>query len=120
MKSDSVITLARSLMLEHGVGYLSFGLHHYPERPGVVGRTHVVHPNGDHFRAYSKITLDEYWIEVLPESKIKEVVLHEIAHALTSPMNLNVHGLEWRKNCLKVGIQPDPKFRSDVLPHTMT
>lgn len=116
-------------MTHWGVGYLSFGFHHYPESPGVVGKAHRVqicdceHEHICAFTAvdvYSKITLDTEWVKVLPVEKVRQVILHEIAHAITPIIpGMNPHGAEWKKNCIKVGTPPERLFKSHIVPKTL-
>lgn len=116
MDITAAATLARSLMVEHGVGSLSFGIHHYSDRPEIVGRTHKINSGG--IEIWSKITLDLHWIYILPENKVREVILHEIAHAL-SPVDHPAHGSVWGQNCFKLGIAPNSIFKHSTTPDTM-
>ena len=122
MDTNTCINLARSLMTEHGVGYLSFGFHSYSKRMGIVGRTHYTFIcNCESKRCdpifcdsiWSKITLSSDWIKFLPKEKIKETILHEIAHAKCETGLLKHHGHEWQNEAIKLGIEPNAKFKWD-------
>jgi predicted SprT family Zn-dependent metalloprotease len=56
-----------------------------------------------------KIRLSNIWVDALEMEESEDTLLHEIAHALSSPEcshhNHKGHGDEWYQNCLKVGIK---------------
>ena len=53
--------------------------------------------------AKKRIYFSENWLH-LPEKEIKDVILHEIAHALTPGEG---HGKKWKKMCLLIGAKPE-------------
>lgn len=104
MNTDSVIALARSLMTHHGVGYLQFGFADALGPNGMAaGQTNYVGI------VASKITLSLPWVLYLPESAVREIILHEIAHAKSKP-GTDDHGPQWVAECHKLGIEPKVKF----------
>ncbi len=63
-----------------------------------------------HYRS-STIRLSKVWALYLPEWKIIDTILHEIAHALTPG---DYHGSLWKKTCLKVGALPERLAKIDL------
>jgi predicted SprT family Zn-dependent metalloprotease len=54
------------------------------------------------------LRLASFWMPRLDEDKIREVILHEIAHILT-PEYFASHGAEWKHNARAIGIiDPSP------------
>ncbi len=108
MKQTIAYQLARSMMDEHGLTHWSFGFDTATRRLGVciIGR--------------QRIQLSRTFTRLNPEDKVKQVILHEIAHAL-SPRNAH-HGEQWKKTAIAIGcidprpytsaISPPPKFIS--------
>ncbi len=116
MKLDAFITLARSLMLENGVGYLDFGFHEYLDRPEVIGQTHFI--TGDNVVPLAhKITVSDEWVPCLTQDEARELMLHEIAHVKAGykPTGGN-HGPRWADECIKLGIKPKVKFNPAHVP----
>lgn len=107
MDITSAATLARSLMVEHGVGSVSFGFHSYPaERIGLKGCTIFVPikvANAIKWIA-TDITLSYEYTLVLPEDEVRNIILHEIAHVKAG--RYAGHGPAWETECFKLGIQP--------------
>jgi hypothetical protein len=113
MKKDNAIVLARSLMTKHGVGYLQFGFHDvFAAGPYAIGRCQFAQAGPIHVA--SKITLSEDWVEVLNTAEVTEIILHEIAHAKSPYMT--DHGPRWQDECIKLGIEPRVKFKSNNVP----
>lgn len=111
MDSNRVITLARALMTEHGVGYCQFGFHSTAMlHKKVVGKAWFTQ-TGNVWVA-SRLTLGIHWTDLLPENKVREVILHEIAH-LRLPHGTG-HNPRWQAECRRLGIQPNVKFRHDL------
>lgn len=54
------------------------------------------------------IFLSKYFLPVLTDEKIKDVILHEIAHALVG--NYNGHNHVWRAKCREIGAIPEECF----------
>lgn len=89
--------LARRLMNEHGLGRVPFEFDRGRKR---IGACHYIRING--VLIVSKITLSHHYTAALPESEIKEVILHEIAHAKVGAVG---HGPEWRAMARSLGIE---------------
>lgn len=108
MKQTTAYQLARSMMDEHGLTHWSFGFDNGIQRLGVC------------FHGRQRIQLSKTFVKLNDEEKIKQVILHEIAHAL-SP-RYERHGAIWKKTALAIGcidpksytsaISPPPKFIS--------
>lgn len=90
--------LAQTLMLEHNLSSWSFRFDRAKRRFGMCDYTHQV------------ISLSRHLTLLNETEKVREVILHEIAHALTPDAG---HGPAWRKKCRELGIPPARCFSSD-------
>lgn len=90
---------AKALMTAHGVGRLEFAFDNGKRR---LGCTHFVRI-GDTFLA-KKISLSRHYAVLLPDDEIRDVILHEIAHALAG-REAN-HGPLFMRKCREVGAKP--------------
>lgn len=119
MDLPSAGQLARRLMGQHGLAGWAF---RYNQRKRTLGLCN--------FTA-RRIELSAPFVVRNDESEIRDVILHEIAHALTPPppevssarryaprrsgtsvperppTNFQPHGPAWRAMCLKIGANPD-------------
>lgn len=59
-----------------------------------------------------KITLSKYLVGLNSEDKVRNTILHEIAHALTDPYV--GHGREWVLKCIQLGIAPERCYNDEV------
>lgn len=59
------------------------------------------------------IKLSQRWAEVLEDAEIKDVILHEIAHALTP--HDPPHGKAWQAVCRRIGAKPERVWRGKSL-----
>ena len=89
---------AKALMTAHGVGALEFAFDNGKRR---LGATHTLRI-GNTVLA-KKITLSRHYAVLLPKEEIHDVILHEIAHALTPGHG---HDAVWKAACRKVGAKP--------------
>jgi len=55
-----------------------------------------------------KISLSRFLVELNTEEQVKDVILHEIAHALVGPKNNHNH--LWKKKVKEIGGSPSVKF----------
>jgi predicted SprT family Zn-dependent metalloprotease len=78
-----------------------------------------------HYRA-KVIELSSKWTTGLPESEIRDTILHEIAHALAYENHRYVgHGETWQSYAIRVGAKPqqfaDLKYlgitKQDIIPY---
>lgn len=99
---------ARALMTAHGVGSLHFEFDNAKRR---LGATHIVRI-GNTVLA-EKITISKHYAAILPADEIRDVILHEIAHALTPGHG---HDAVWRNACRKVGAKPSRCARPSASP----
>lgn len=81
--------LARRLLDEHGLEAWSFGFDRGLRRLGAC------HPRA------RRITLSRAFAERNPEARVRETLLHEIAHAQAPH---DGHGPAWRARCRALGI----------------
>lgn len=88
------------LMTAHGVGRLDFAFDNAKRR---LGATHVYrakNADGKVVHIPTKITLSKHYVLLLPEDEVRDVMLHEIAHALTPNHG---HDHVWRAAARKIG-----------------
>lgn len=100
---------AKMLMTAHGVGSLEFGFDGGKRR---IGATHSVKV-GDTWLA-KKITLSRHYAVLLGEDEIRDVILHEIAHALAG--HKAGHGPLFAAACRKVGTKAQRCFAASDRP----
>lgn len=93
---------ARHLMTKHGVGRLSFEWDRATTRIGATHSRRVLFPTGEKV-VPEKITLSKPFVERMDMADVEDVILHEIAHALTPGTG---HGDEWKWKCVELGIEP--------------
>lgn len=55
-----------------------------------------------------QIRISENFIEYATFEEVKDILLHEIAHALTPGAH---HGPRWKQKCIELGARPDRLFR---------
>lgn len=94
--------LARTLMDKHGLTHVPFEFDRGKRR---LGATHMMYPLGNKRAGIvKKITLSAHYVDLLPEDEIRDVILHEIAHAL-APSDAG-HDYRWRAMARQVGAKP--------------
>lgn len=98
---SEVETLAVSLMCKHGL--LDKGW--YFEFDNAVKRFGVCK-----FRSKC-ISLSKKMCELNGVDKVKDTILHEIAHAIAG--HKAGHGSEWKKICVQIGAKPERCYNSD-------
>lgn len=59
------------------------------------------------------IELSRHYCENNPDEKIKDTILHEIAHALLPPGN--GHNRVWKAKCIEVGAKPERCYDDTVV-----
>lgn len=57
------------------------------------------------------IRLSKHLVLLNDEDKVKDVILHEIAHALTPGAK---HGWRWQQKCIEIGAKPERCFGDEV------
>lgn len=98
MNLNEVEKQAKALMTAHGVGSLGFAFDNGKRRIGACHYKRI----GNTVLA-KKITLSRHYAVLLPKEEIRDVILHEIAHALTPGHG---HDAVWKAACRKVGAKP--------------
>lgn len=83
--------LARSLMLQHGIGHWQFALDRSKRRFGQC-----------RYRTQT-ISMSRHLIELNSEDRVRQTLLHEIAHALTPNAG---HGYAWQLVARQLGCPP--------------
>lgn len=96
MRIYEVERLARELMSKHNVGHLTFKFDGGLQRIGSCrSRNNVAHT----------ITLSKHWATRLPEEEVRDVILHEIAHAIAG--NREGHNHNWKAVARSIGAKPE-------------
>lgn len=111
-KSDAT-RLARSLMNRHGFGHIPFEFDRGKSRLGACHFTATRQGGRIVDAKVKKITLSALYVELLPENEIREVILHEIAHAMTPGDN---HGYAWKRAARSLGIKGDRCAKPSASP----
>ena len=105
MDVEKAEDLARSLMDQHGLENWLFGF-----SCAVVRIAECRYP----YRAVpGRIRLSLLYVRLNDEAKVRDSILHEIAHALTPG---DQHGLAWQKKCRELGCDPN-RFSHDLERH---
>jgi predicted SprT family Zn-dependent metalloprotease len=104
MDRNEAATLARTLMDQHNLHHVPFVWTRAKRTLGVtkfqVARMAGVTP----VSVVKSIGLSTEYVDLLPREEIKDVILHEIAHALAG--HEAGHGVAWRNMARKVGAKP--------------
>lgn len=99
MSLQEIERKAKSLMTIHGVGHVKFEFDGGKSR---LGACHHMRVGG--VVIPTKITLSRHYASILPMQEIEEVILHEIAHALTPGHG---HNHVWRAAARRIGAKGD-------------
>jgi predicted SprT family Zn-dependent metalloprotease len=59
------------------------------------------------------IALSSYFVEQMPVSEVKDVILHEIAHALMGKGS--GHRRPWKQKCIEVGCKPERIYKGESI-----
>ena len=81
MNLEKAEALAKSLMMRHGVGHLPFEFSR--TRRTIAACAYAGFKHDRRTWMPTKIMLSSHWAKVMDENDIREIILHEIAHALT-------------------------------------
>ncbi len=92
MQLSDAENLARALMRQHGLAGWSYALNRRKRSLGLCRYT------------ARRIELSVYFVLHHPEQQVREVILHEIAHALAG--HAAAHGPRWRAICQTIGARP--------------
>ena len=101
MKLVDAETLAISLMMQHGIWYSGweFQWDKSKRRFGVCKFSKKV------------IGLSMHLVSLNDEERVKDTILHEIAHAIAGPDA--GHGQEWKKVCIRIGAKPETCYTKE-------
>lgn len=105
MRLSDAETLARQLMSKHGLGHWEFKFDGGKRRFGYCRYPHGGQPG--------VISLSRYLTELNVEAEVRNVILHEIAHALTPTGEL--HGPEWKRVAREIGCTGDRCYDEAVV-----
>jgi predicted SprT family Zn-dependent metalloprotease len=94
MKLEDAEDLALTLMEDHGIGNTwSFAFDNAKQRCGAC------------HHGPKKITLSQHFVRLNNEAAMRDVILHEIAHALAG--GRAGHGHTWQMWAIRVGARPE-------------
>lgn len=110
MRLQEIEKQAKALMTVHGVGSLEFAFDNAKNRLGCCFHRYV--PGVGHMPF--KITLSKHYAVLLPDEEIREVILHEIAHAKAG--HKAGHGHAWKVHARALGIAGDRCARPSARP----
>lgn len=100
MTGEEILVLARRLLDEHGLTDWRVRLDRARRRAGSC-------------RYQSKeITLSAQLLPSYPHAKVRDVILHEIAHALVGAAH--GHGPVWQRTALRLGANPRARLQGDL------
>ena len=99
MELTEIERQAKALMTVHGVGYLEFAFDRGKRR---LGATHILKIGNASIP--QKITLSKHYAVLLGMDELRDVILHEIAHALTPGHG---HNAVWKAAARKIGAKPE-------------
>ena len=91
METSDALTLARQLLKLHGLENVPVILDNAKNRRGICRYS---------FNGVKEIGLSRYFIGLNDESKVRNTILHEIAHALTPGHH---HDRVWRRKAIEIG-----------------
>ena len=95
MKLDDAENLALVLMEDHGIGSTwSFAFDGAKRRCGVCNYN------------TRTISVSRHFVRMNDEAAVRDVVLHEIAHALVGP-KADAHGSAWKLQAMRIGARPE-------------
>lgn len=101
MQLSNVLSLGNQLMKQHGLTSLGWGfeLDNAKRRFGVCR-----HRN-------RTISISKHLATLNDEAKVKDTILHEIAHALVGPNHGHDH--VWKRKCIEIGAKPERCYSTD-------
>lgn len=103
MQMSDFTTMARDLMLEHGCGRMYLNFNNTGRR--IASMNFDTFPTIDPKRKYRVprgITFSKRWVEAMDEEDCRNLMLHEIAHALVVHKDQG-HGAVFKAMCRKLG-----------------
>lgn len=98
--------LARALMQQHGIAAKgwTFQWSHGKRRMGETRIQQTRDPRTGKVVKHKLIRLSKHLVAMNPQSIVRDVILHEIAHAFAGIQN--GHNQVWKAACIKVGAKP--------------
>lgn len=108
--------MALDLMTHHGVGHVRFEFNGGKKMLGVCHHYGLKDANGRMIRIPSKIELSKHYVQLLPKDEIRDVILHEIAHALALGKGERGHGYMWKTIARTIGAKPERCARPSAKP----
>ena len=122
MNRADIVTLARNEMNKHGLINWSI---RFIRSKSFAGFCHTHTWNADPRRSFGRIELSTDFFDVFEDHDIMEIILHEIAHALTEDEYVEiktgkrqgrkrriVHGKTWKANARRIGAKGDRCVRA--------
>lgn len=105
--------LARDLLTAHGVGNIQFGWGRGKRLMGICKFRSAHTPRGVVKVPY-RIELSKHYAELNSDKVVREVMLHEIAHAKAG--HAAGHGPQWQAMARELGIEPNRCGVAEVRP----
>lgn len=100
MEMTQVLSLALKLMRQHGFEHLDLTVSNTKR---ALGRCFYKYDHGKRQYVAERIDLSRVWMTKVPEAKVRDTILHELAHAMTPGAK---HGPAWRAAARKLGANP--------------
>lgn len=99
MELTTAAELAWKLLAKYELYDWTFGFDHARRRAGLTN--------------FSKrqITISRYLTKIYSEAQVRDVILHEIAHALVGPNH--AHNQVWKAKCLEIGAKPEARLKEE-------
>jgi predicted SprT family Zn-dependent metalloprotease len=101
MDTNIAVSLARQLMIDHGLGHWSFEFDRAKRRAGCCKHRSSI------------ISLSYVYTTRNSEPEVKDTILHEIAHALAGPKQ--GHNNVWKTICRRIGAKPVRCYSADTV-----
>lgn len=96
-----VLALARNLMSKHGFGHLDLTTSNTKR---ALGRCFYNYDFNLRRNVANRIDLSKVWMTRVPESQVRDTILHELAHAVAG--HEAGHGPAWKEAARKLGANP--------------
>lgn len=100
MTSEQTVALARKLLNTHGLHFWEFKFNRQKRNLGLCHFPTETHSG--------QISLSKHFIELNSDEKIRETLLHEVAHALSWERYRHTgHGKIWKEIAREIGCKPE-------------
>lgn len=111
--------ICEEILYDFGLAYVPFEITPEPSQPGYPFNGDLVGTCAFRDENPIKIQLEEGFVLLNREHVIKDVLLHEIAHALIGPSSIN-HNREWKSLYKAIGGIGDKKLDREIFNEVWT